>query len=183
MADAHSFARPPRYSPDTARAYVAAIQARVGDRDPMTLLAEAPTALANAVASLSETDARRQPDEGEWSVLQILRHLSDCEMVYGYRMRLIVADERPAIPGFDQEAWAERLHYHAGTLAEALADLAAQRARTLRWLTTLSDDELARVGIHSERGEESVRHIVRLLAGHDLAHLAQIERTRTALGV
>lgn len=183
MTDASSFARPPRYSPETARAYVAAIQARVGDRDPMALLAAAPDALTEAIAGLSEADARRQPEQGAWSVLQILHHLSDSEMVYGYRMRLIVAEDRPAIPGFDQEAWAERLHYDTGTLADGLADLRAQRARTLRWLATLSDDELARVGFHNERGEESVRHIVALLAGHDLAHRAQIERTRTALGV
>ena len=178
-----SFSRPPRYSAATARAYVAAIHARLGDRNPMTLLAQAPAELANAVEGLSEADSRRQPDAGDWSVLQIVRHLSDSEMVYGYRMRLIVADERPAIPGFDQEAWAERLHYHDGALADALADLTAQRARTLRWLRVLSEDELARVGVHSERGEESVLDIVRLLAGHDLAHLAQIERTRAALSM
>lgn len=183
MADASSFSRPPRYSSETARAYVAGIQARVGNRDPMTLLADAPDALANAVAGLSEPDARRQPDVDEWSVLQILHHLSDCEMVYGYRMRLIVAEDRPAIPGFDQEAWAERLHYDSGTLNDQLDDFRALRARTLRWLAALSDDELAREGVHSERGEESVRHIVTLLAGHDLAHLAQIERTRATLGI
>ncbi|MEO0559832.1 MAG: DinB family protein [Bacteroidota bacterium] len=183
MTDTSSFARPPRYSAETARAYVEAIQARVGDRDPMPLLAAAPDALTNAVAGLDETDAHRQPDAGEWSVLQILHHLSDCEMVYGYRMRLIVAEERPAIPGFDQEVWTERLHYDSGTLADSLRDFRAQRTRTLRWLSVLSNDELARVGIHSERGEESVRDIVTLLAGHDLAHIAQIERTRAALGV
>jgi len=182
MTDASSFARPPRYSAETARAYVASIQARVGDRDPMTLLAQAPSELAKAVAGLSDAGSRREPDGGGWSVLQILCHLSDCEMVYGYRMRLIVADDRPAIPGFDQEAWAERLHYTSGTLADALADFTAQRAMTLRWLAPLSDNELARVGLHSERGEESVRHIMMLLAGHDLAHLAQIERTRASVG-
>ncbi|GAB5535515.1 MAG: hypothetical protein Rubg2KO_17640 [Rubricoccaceae bacterium] len=183
MTDASSFARPPRYSAETARAYVAAIRARVGDRNPMDLLAQAPNELAKAVAGLSDEDALRHLDLGEWSVLQILRHLSDCEMVYGYRMRLIVAEDRPVIPAFDQEAWAERLHYDAGTLADALADIAAQRARTLRWLAALSNDELARVGIHNERGEESIHHIVMLLAGHDLAHLSQIERTRVALGI
>ena len=177
------FARPPRYTPDAARAYVEAIQARVGDRDPRALLAAAPATLADAVAGLADADARRPPAPGQWSVLQVLRHLSDCELVYGYRMRLIVADERPAIPGFDQEAWAERLHYAEGTVADALADVSAQRAMTLRWLATLSDDELARVGVHSERGEESVRHIVTLLAGHDLVHLDQIARVRGELGV
>ena len=178
-----TFARPPRYSPDDARAYVTAIRARVGDRDPLALLAEAPRQLDAAVAGLSDADARRQPDADSWSVIQVLRHLSDCELVYGYRMRLIVADDRPAIPGFDQEAWAERLHYAEGTVADALADLSAQRAMTLRWLATLHESELARAGVHAERGEESVDDIVTLLAGHDLAHLDQIARVRDELGV
>ena len=176
-------ARPPRYSPETARAYVDAILERVGDHDPVALLASAPTALARAVDGLSDADARRPPAEGAWSVLAVLRHLADCEMVYGVRMRLIVAEDRPAIPAFDQDAWAQRLHYDAGTVAEALADIAAQRAMTLRWLATLRDAELDRAGMHAERGEESVRRIVTLLAGHDLRHLDQIARTRAALGL
>jgi hypothetical protein len=30
--------------------------------------------------------------------------------------------------------------------------------------------------MHSERGQETIEHIVRLIAGHDLNHLQQIER-------
>jgi hypothetical protein len=48
----------------------------------------------------------------------------------------------------------------------------------------LSDDEeRARAGVHSERGEESAERLVRLMAGHDLVHLRQIARVRAALGV
>jgi hypothetical protein len=37
------------------------------------------------------------------------------------------------------------------------------------------------VGVHAERGEESLEHLVRLYAGHDLLHLRQIERIRAAV--
>ncbi|MEM1118606.1 MAG: DinB family protein [Bacteroidota bacterium] len=177
-----TFARPPRYDAADARAYVEHITGLVGDRDPQALMADAPDRLGAAVARLPEADARRPEAEGKWSVLQILRHLADSEMVYGYRMRLIVADDRPAIPGYDQDAWASRLAYHHGTGADALADFAAQRAMTLRWLGALPEAALARVGVHSERGEESVGQIVRLLAGHDLVHEAQVRRVRDRLG-
>ncbi len=103
--------------------------------------------------------------------------------MYGYRIRLIVAAERPAISGYDQDAWASRLGYHDGTLVEALDDVSAMREMNLRWLRARTDEELARVGFHSERGEESVAHNAKLLAGHDLLHLRQIARIRKAIGL
>ena len=50
------------------------------------------------------------------------------------------------------------------------------RAALLRLLRGLNDEELDRFGMHAERGKESVRHLISLYAGHDLNHLAQIER-------
>jgi hypothetical protein len=31
-------------------------------------------------------------------------------------------------------------------------------------------------GMHSERGKETIAHIVRMFAGHDLNHLQQVEK-------
>ena len=42
----------------------------------------------------------------------------------------------------------------------------------------MSPQDLKRVGVHAERGEESVEHLRRLYAGHDLLHLRQIARIR-----
>jgi hypothetical protein len=171
------------YNPADPGAYVEAVLSLVGDRDPLALLAEGPDRVRAATDGLGEADARRAEADGTWSVLQVLRHLADSEIVYGYRLRLIVAADRPAIPGYDQDAWADRLHYHHGTVADALGDWAAMRRMTLHWLGALDEGEWNRVGLHSERGEESVGRIVRLLAGHDLAHEWQVRRIRQSLGV
>ena len=176
----------PAYDASDPSAYVQGILDLVGAHDPRALLADAPARLAAATAGLSEDDARRPEPPARWSVLRILRHLADSEIVYGYRLRTIVAagpDVLPPIAGYDQDAWADRLHYDAGSLRDALDDFAAMRRMTLRWLGTLSDEERARAGLHSERGEESVDRITRLLAGHDLNHERQILRVRDALGV
>lgn len=176
-----TFANPPRYSAETADAYVAALLDLLGDRDPYAVLAETPAALRDATGSL-DTDALRTPEgPGRWSVHHVVTHLLDSEVVYGYRMRLIVAADRPAIPGYDQEAWAARLRYTDQPLDAVLDAFAALRALHLAWLRALSDDELDRVGLHNERGEESVRHIVRLLAAHDLVHRGQIARITAAV--
>lgn len=177
-----TFARPPRYDAADASAYVTHMLALVGDRDPLALLDAAPDRIADEVAELAEEDARQSPGAGKWSVLQILRHLADSEVVYGYRLRLIVADDRPAIPGYDQDAWADSLAYHRGTVTEAVEDYRAGRQMTMRFLRALPEDAWERYGIHSERGQESVRRIATLLAAHDLAHQGQIQRAREAIG-
>ena len=171
----------PRYDPADPTAYVRHVRSLVGDRDAMALLAAAPERVAEAVAGLNEADARTAPRPSAWSVLQILRHLADSEIVYGYRIRLILAADRPAIPGYDQDAWAGALAYHRGTVSDALADYAAGRRMTMALLGALPDDAWDRYGVHSERGHESVRDIATLLAGHDLNHEGQIARTRGAL--
>jgi len=177
------FSNPPRYAAETARDYVASLLALLGNRDPFDVMAATPGALHEATAGLSEEEARRPEAEGKWSVQQVVRHLADSELVYGYRIRLIVADEEPPIPGYDQDAWATRLGYHSGTLEEALDDVTALRAMNLRWFRDRTLDEMDRVGHHNERGAESVLHIARLLAAHDLLHLRQIARIRAGLGV
>jgi len=172
----------PAYDASAPAAYVASRLALVGDRDPVTLLEAAPDRVAEAVAGLSEVAARRPESDGKWSVLQVLRHLADSEVVYGYRLRLIVAAERPEIPGYDQEAWTDALHSHRGTVADALGDYAAGRRMTVAFLRALDESEWERWGAHSERGEESVRQIATLLAAHDLGHEQQIARVREAIG-
>jgi hypothetical protein len=178
-----AFSNPPRYAAETARAYVAALFELLGDRDVMETLAATPAALRGAVAGL-DADAARVPEAaGKWSVQQVIRHLSDSEIVFAYRVRLIVAADRPGIPGYDQDEWANRLGYHEGTVAEAIEDFEAMRWMNLRWLRARTPAELARIGMHSERGEESVEHVAKLMAGHDLTHLRQIERIKAAVGV
>ncbi|WP_412062363.1 DinB family protein [Rubrivirga sp. IMCC45206] len=171
----------PRYDPADPTAYVRHVRSLVGDHDPLELLAHAPERVARAVAGLSEDAAREVPGPGAWSVLQIVRHLADSEIVYGYRIRLIAAADRPPIPGYDQDAWADALAYHRGAVADALLDYADARRVTLALLRALPADAWDRVGLHSERGEESVRDIATLLAGHDLNHEGQIARTRAVV--
>ena len=173
-----TFANPAGGAQDSAAAYTAALLDLLGARDPLSVLEETPAALRGAVVGLSGAAVRRPEAEGKWSVLQVLEHLVDSETVYGYRLRAILTEDEPELAGYDQDRWAERLRYDAGDLEEALETFAVLRRRTLRLFRTLGADEWERVGRHSERGRESVRHIAKLLAAHDLVHLRQIERIR-----
>lgn len=168
-------------SPGAAAAYVRVLLELLGDRDPLEVMEELPSALRTAVEDMEPEELREPEGPGRWSVLDVVRHLADSELVYRYRMRMIVAQPGSAIPAYDQDAWASGLAYREDDLEETLTELEALRRADLRWIRGLDEEELERYGEHAERGRESVRDIVRLLAAHDLVHRRQIERVRTAV--
>jgi uncharacterized damage-inducible protein DinB len=169
-------------SPEQARDYTNAILGLLGERDPREVLRATADALQQAVAGLSESELSAPEALGKWSVRQVVRHLADGEIVWGWRLRLVLSQDRPTITGYDQDAWAERLRYDTAPVDEALAEFAALRRTHLRLVSAASDADRARFGVHAERGEESVAHMMKMYAGHDLLHLAQIDRIRTAIG-
>lgn len=83
--------------------------------------------------------------------------------------------------GSDQDAWADNLHYDEADPAESLETFGVLRRANLRLVERASPEDLQRVGVHAERGEESVEHLRKLYAGHDLLHLQQIARIRRAV--
>jgi hypothetical protein len=163
--------------------YTQALLGLLGDRDPITVLEKTPAELARRVTGLTREVLARPEKQGKWSMAQVLRHLGDSELVWGYRLRRIIAEDRPAIHGYDQDQWAERLHYEGADAEGALAEQRALRAGHMRLIRSLSPAERKRVGVHSERGEESIEHMIRMMAGHDTLHLNQLDRIRKTLQI
>lgn len=95
---------------------------------------------------------------------------------------MVLAHDRPPLTGYDQDLWAERLGYDDSDVRESLSEFAAVRKSNLRLVKAASGEDLKRVGVHAERGDESIEHTIRMYAGHDLLHLRQIERIRAAHG-
>jgi len=93
----------------------------------------------------------------------------------------VLAHDRPQLTGYDQDLWAERLGYDEADADRALQDFVMLRRTNLRLLARAQDEDLKRVGVHAERGEESIEHMIRLYAGHDLLHLEQLARIRRAV--
>jgi uncharacterized damage-inducible protein DinB len=172
------FSNPASSAPEQAVRYVEAILNLLGDRDPMDVLRGTAGALGGTLKELSPGQVARREASGQWSVRDVLAHLADSELVGGYRLRMVLAQDRPRITGFDQDLWAERLGYERADPTASLERFRVLRAANLDLLERASDADLQRIGVHAERGEESVAHMVRLYAGHDLLHLDQVDRIR-----
>lgn len=175
------FTNPAAGSIQQAKAYTAAILELVAAQSPIGVLKETPSAVRKTIAGLSDSQVAEPEARGRWSMRHVVQHLADSELVWGYRLRMVLAHDRPPLTGYDQDLWAERLRYDDVSVTNALDDFTSLRRSNLRLLSGLSDDDLERVGVHAERGEESVEHMVRLYAGHDLLHLRQLDRIRRAV--
>ncbi|MFQ5649384.1 MAG: DinB family protein [bacterium] len=173
------FTNPAAAAKQEAEAYIAAILDTLADQEPLTVLEASPAVLDGGVAGLTKDVLRAPEAPGKWSMLETIQHLADSELVWAYRLRMVLAQDKPDITGYDQDLWAKRLNYQTSELSDALAQFKLLRAANLRLLRSLSAEELQRVGLHKERGEESVQHMMRLYAGHDLVHLRQLSRIRT----
>lgn len=159
-----------------APAYVRALLDLLGEREPLPVLRELPTWLERRVSGLEDQALRRPEAPGKWSVIEVLAHLADAELEHGHRTRTIVAQQKPRIEGYDQDAWAREFHYADADRGATLALLGALRAANLGHWEALTPVQLERAGLHSERGRETVAHYLRLTAAHDLVHRRQIER-------
>jgi hypothetical protein len=152
------------------------ILAALGGRDPVAVLGATVDEVDRLASGVDADRLRRSPGPGEWSPWQVLSHLHDSDLVAAVRLRMIVSQERPVLVGYDQEAWAARFAGLDPEPGETVARWAALRRSNLRLLASLTPSEWERIGLHTERGEESVRLIVSLLAGHDVVHLDQLRR-------
>jgi hypothetical protein len=121
---------------------------------------------------------RVRPAPREWSVFQCVAHIVDAELVISGRLRFILAQDEPPLPGYDQDLWIDKMHVSDDESPDALlAWFEPLRAANLRlWHESTAQDRV-RVGMHSERGPESFELTFRLYAGHDLVHMDQARQT------
>jgi hypothetical protein len=170
-------------SPDPVAApdaYRVEILGWLGHDDP-TVVQSGTAEHLRALVRVAGDRLRYRPAPTEWSVVECVGHLVDSEFVLSARMRWIIAEDEPAIVGYDQDRWVDGLGHRDDDPAELITLFVALRTANLRLWRTLSPAAMQRVGVHNERGPESLDLMWRLTAGHDRFHVAQAERALAAL--
>ena len=152
----------------------------LGNRNPLTVAAATPAKIVSLIRGLTPRQLAKSPAPGKWSIQGIITHLAETEMVMVCRARWIAFEENPTLVPFDQEKWATGWQREREPLSETIARFRLLRRSQLRLFRGASKTDLRRTGFHPERGVVTLQVQLETLAGHDLNHLAQIERLAAA---
>jgi len=163
---------------ETPQQYIQRILSHIDGKEPLRVQRETPKKLQQLIRPLSKKQLSQRPEPGKWSITEILAHLADTELVGGWRMRLILGSNGVSLQPFDQDVWAETLGYSRRDPKVSLQTFRVLREANLAMLKSLPKNLWENYGMHQERGKETIAHIVRMFAGHDLNHLAQVENIR-----
>ena len=121
-----------------------------------------------------------KPAEGKWSVRQIASHLADSEAVTVMWFRQVIAEDNPALQGWDQEAWAKHLDYDKRKISQAIETFRRLRGENYELLKDLPETAFARIGTHRALGAVSLLDLLRGYAEHVEGHVKQIQSVRAA---
>jgi uncharacterized damage-inducible protein DinB len=117
--------------------------------------------------------------ENGWTVLEVLAHLRDFDMIFRHRAQMILTQDNPQLPAYDHEGMAIASAYNQQNLAEVLAQYLASREETVNFFRSLNPEDWERSGIHPERGRFSLTDAAIQVGMHDNEHLEQITRILT----
>ena len=144
---------------------------------------EGPGVVEDLVSGLTTEDLDRAPAEGGWTAREVIHHLADSEMRSAVRVRQLLAEDDPTIQGYDEEAYAERLHYSERPAGPSLTAFRASRETTADLLDRLGEDDWSRSGTHTESGPGySVERWLEIYATHAHDHADQIRQAVAGTG-
>ena len=161
---------------ETPQEYTQRILGNLAGQDPLKVQAGTAKKLERLMRGVPASRLRKRPAPEKWSVGEILAHLADAEIVTGWRLRQILGAPGTPIQAFDQDSWVAAGHYEKRDPRKSGEQFRVLREANLSLLKSLSPEQWKHHGMHAERGVETIEHIVRMIAGHDVNHTKQIER-------
>lgn len=160
---------------ETAQAYTARLLSYVEGEKPLKVLSSTPKRIKKLIKGLKKKSLYIKPAPGKWSIAEITAHLAETELVMGWRYRSIAEKNEVRIQSFEQDDWAVNSKYGESDFSAMMELFSVLRKANLNFVAGLPKGKLENFGIHDQRGKETIAHIVRLEAGHDINHLRQIE--------
>lgn len=151
---------------------------RVRLDDTVAILQRTPSSLHALLDGLPETWVRATEGDGTWSPYDVIGHLIHGERTdWIPRARHILAGETRAFEPFDRMAQFTTSHgMSMGELLATFADLRRANVAALLGMK-LTNDDLARTGLHPELGNVTLGELLATWVVHDLDHVAQVVRT------
>jgi len=117
----------------------------------------------------SDASASAQPAPSEWSIKQVVAHLSDTERLFSFRALWFARGEQSALPGGEPNPWVELAVSNARSLRDLLAEFDQVRAASISLFANFDREAWQRRGVASGTAI-SVRALAWIIAGHELHH-------------
>jgi hypothetical protein len=122
-----------------------------------------------------------RPFTGKWTAAEIVHHLADSEMTSAIRIRKLLAEPFPVIQAYDQERFAELMHYQERPIEPSLQAFRYARESTAQLFEHMSEADWRKLGWHSEAGSYHTERWLEIYAAHAHGHADQIARLKAAL--
>jgi len=152
------------------------------DRTLIEQYAKGAGMVAESIKGLTRDDFRATPVPGTWSIQQIVIHLMDSDLIASDRMKRVIAEDNPAIIGYNETAFSQKLFYDKLDPAVAADIFKKNRELTAIILQNLPDNAFARTGTHNERGKISLKELLAMYVQHLEHHLGFLRHKRQLLG-
>jgi uncharacterized damage-inducible protein DinB len=143
--------------------------ALVNDDPILDTLEKLKTSTYDFFCSLTEEQANYAYAQGKWTIKEVAGHLTDAERTFAYRA-FAFSRGQAELPGFDENIYVDRSTFNTRTLQDLAAEFKAVREANLYMLRTLTEEQLAIVGI-ANGSNIKVNSILYIMAGHELHHL------------
>lgn len=113
--------------------------------------------------------------QGEWSMKEILAHITDTERVFAYRALRFARNDATELAGFDQDYYTNYSGANARSGADLLEEFTAVRIATLALFNSFEETVWTRSGVANGH-PLSVRACAYIIAGHARHHIESIKQ-------
>lgn len=158
--------------PNEYAGFNAGYVARVSATDVTSVLHTQTDDLRALLSGVTDVQARMRPApaDAEWSINEVIGHITDGERIFSYRMLRIARGDTTPLPGFEQDDYILPGRFNARTLSSLLDEFATVRRSTFSLVETLDDEMLSHMGTASNN-PVSARALVFITAGHVAHHI------------
>ena len=150
--------------------------------DLLAAYTAAADSIRKAIAGLSREDMLARPIAGKWSSHEVVIHLRDADESFAHRMKRIVAEDEPAYAAWSENRFIERLRYHEQSAEEAIKTIELLHNQLLVIFRPLPPEAFDRVGLHAERGRQTLTEVLTYATWHVEHHLSFVAEKRAAMG-
>ncbi|HUA16952.1 MAG TPA: DinB family protein [Verrucomicrobiae bacterium] len=161
---------------ENTQQYIGRMLSYVEGKDALRVQRGTAARLRKLTRGLSRKQLSWKPEPAKWSIGEIVAHLADTEIVASWRLRSVLTSNGTTIVPFDQDVWASVFQYDKRDAKRSLDLFQVLRESNLELLGGIPSESWDNYGMHTERGKETVAHLTRMFAGHDVNHLLQIEK-------